>query len=337
MSYRDMNMIAEAENAYDGHGGMAHENGNITNMGQDQEDAFADAVEFNTFGWLSLWFGMTIFLILIPICCDSNLRAKLCTCLFRSCGVVELSPQNHNGISVTFSAGTIRSRRQVQASDALEIEKEAARAAEARRLIDELLEGHTMVLDEKREKALKTFHNVDLDPADKEDDLENPPDANATEVPAKKIQRRLTSSPCIYIPVPGKSVKDEDMKKYLDGISEPKEEGDAEAMQLEEGVLSSALGLEDSSALRPAPVTCAVCLDTYDVGDSICWSANGRCCHVFHRECITDWLMQKPKKSRRAASEEEEDTDVPEPLVGLPMTCPCCREKFVRRADDESD
>ena len=57
--------------------------------------------------------------------------------------------------------------------------------------------------------------------------------------------------------------------------------------------------------------SCAICLADYAVGDALSWSSNPQCHHVFHRECIQNWLLRKcayPTKS-----------------------CPCCRQPFVIR------
>lgn len=57
---------------------------------------------------------------------------------------------------------------------------------------------------------------------------------------------------------------------------------------------------------RIVPVTCAICLVSYSPGDAATWASNPQCVHVFHRDCIAEWLLKKD-----------------EPL------CPCCRREFV--------
>jgi hypothetical protein len=52
---------------------------------------------------------------------------------------------------------------------------------------------------------------------------------------------------------------------------------------------------------------CTICLSTYKVGSNVVWSSNAECDHVFHHECIEQWLM----KQREG------------PL------CPCCRRDFI--------
>ncbi|CAJ1952853.1 unnamed protein product [Cylindrotheca closterium] len=35
---------------------------------------------------------------------------------------------------------------------------------------------------------------------------------------------------------------------------------------------------------------CCVCLDKYEAGDTICASKNQECTHVYHKDCVMDWL-----------------------------------------------
>lgn len=52
---------------------------------------------------------------------------------------------------------------------------------------------------------------------------------------------------------------------------------------------------------------CTICLCPFEVGNSIVWSSNELCDHVYHEACIEKWLM----KQREG------------PL------CPCCRRDFI--------
>jgi hypothetical protein len=69
---------------------------------------------------------------------------------------------------------------------------------------------------------------------------------------------------------------------------------------------------------------CAICLETFDSGrihqsqdDEITLSRSSQCPHIFHRPCITQWLLQH-------------------------NDCPCCRvlllfETLAKADDNESD
>mmetsp|Transcript_20647 Transcript_20647/g.50705 ORF Transcript_20647/g.50705 Transcript_20647/m.50705 type:complete len:407 (+) Transcript_20647:64-1284(+) len=37
---------------------------------------------------------------------------------------------------------------------------------------------------------------------------------------------------------------------------------------------------------------CCICLDKYEAGDTICASKNTECTHVYHKDCVMDWLMK---------------------------------------------
>lgn len=73
-------------------------------------------------------------------------------------------------------------------------------------------------------------------------------------------------------------------------------------------------GPRDQATLQsPCPIeriannsTCAICLCNYGEGQSIVWSSNRMCIHVFHHDCMKQWI------------EKRADGD-----------CPCCRRQFV--------
>jgi hypothetical protein len=48
-----------------------------------------------------------------------------------------------------------------------------------------------------------------------------------------------------------------------------------------------------SSSLVAAEVhnLCAICLESYSPGDSVVWSSNPKCCHVFHTDCMVHYLV----------------------------------------------
>jgi hypothetical protein len=56
---------------------------------------------------------------------------------------------------------------------------------------------------------------------------------------------------------------------------------------------------------RQVPIACAICLCSYEVGDSVSVSPNENCVHVFHTDCAITWLAKKTQ-----------------------TLCPCCRQEF---------
>jgi hypothetical protein len=66
---------------------------------------------------------------------------------------------------------------------------------------------------------------------------------------------------------------------------------------------------EEESAARTVvvPITCAICLDSYQEGETVVWSSNPDCRHAFHQNCILDYLVT---------------------TEGSKRPCPCCRQWF---------
>jgi len=60
---------------------------------------------------------------------------------------------------------------------------------------------------------------------------------------------------------------------------------------------------------RCVPAFCAICLESYQAGTEIVWSSNQQCNHVFHKNCLEQWVM----KLRQSEG----------PI------CPCCRRDFL--------
>jgi hypothetical protein len=61
-----------------------------------------------------------------------------------------------------------------------------------------------------------------------------------------------------------------------------------------------------SGKKRTVPNCCAVCLCSYEEGETVVWSSNRACKHAFHEECVIEWLIKMQD--------------------GTP--CPCCRQEF---------
>lgn len=61
---------------------------------------------------------------------------------------------------------------------------------------------------------------------------------------------------------------------------------------------------------------CAICLEPYQLGDYLVWSANETCTHVFHRQCLVDFLCK---------------------VKGEETPCPCCRQAFCNLPNIDDD
>ena len=56
--------------------------------------------------------------------------------------------------------------------------------------------------------------------------------------------------------------------------------------------------------------TCAICLDPFHTGDLICVPNNDKCNHIFHKDCMSHWLVMHSK-------------------------CPICRENYLETDDSK--
>lgn len=36
---------------------------------------------------------------------------------------------------------------------------------------------------------------------------------------------------------------------------------------------------------------CSICLCPYEDGETVCWAKNDECDHIFHEDCIVQWLV----------------------------------------------
>mmetsp|Transcript_388 Transcript_388/g.641 ORF Transcript_388/g.641 Transcript_388/m.641 type:complete len:331 (-) Transcript_388:54-1046(-) len=77
---------------------------------------------------------------------------------------------------------------------------------------------------------------------------------------------------------------------------------------------------------RSVPIFCAICLSEYEECDRVCWSSNIECSHVFHEDCVLQWLTSSGKKRSMSQHFTEHPTDA-ELLKN--EFCPCCRQDFI--------
>lgn len=104
-------------------------------------------------------------------------------------------------------------------------------------------------------------------------------------------------------------------------------EDDARQKQQTEPVISSNnLNEQQAVEKRSVPIFCAICLTEYEECERVCWASNAECSHVFHEDCILQWLTSSGKK--RAADQHFGKHPTDEQLL-QGQCCPCCRQEFI--------
>jgi len=125
-------------------------------------------------------------------------------------------------------------------------------------------------------------------------------------------------------------------------------DGEASEALTEDGEITSKMVLlpcagsvwEKSSPTRLVPASCAVCLSELEVGQTISWSSNPNCLHVFHQECVVRWFLSVAKKNlMRISSNEGVVLDLTtDPLrYEFSKQCPCCRREFLDEKKEEEE
>jgi len=71
---------------------------------------------------------------------------------------------------------------------------------------------------------------------------------------------------------------------------------------------------------RAVPIFCAVCLTKYEISDIVCWSSNSKCSHMFHEDCILQWLVALGRTRSRRIIFSVNPSE--KKLLGFDLTCP---------------
>lgn len=51
--------------------------------------------------------------------------------------------------------------------------------------------------------------------------------------------------------------------------------------------------VDDEHSLNDDHMSCAICLDYFKLNDMVSWSGNGKCNHIYHKDCILYWLLKR--------------------------------------------
>ena len=78
-------------------------------------------------------------------------------------------------------------------------------------------------------------------------------------------------------------------------------------------------GTGSSTTTTRVPNLCAICLDGYEINDTIVWSNNPKCQHAFHDTCLMDYYVSWLRKKDTNNNDESSNNN---------PVCPCCRQVF---------
>ena len=82
---------------------------------------------------------------------------------------------------------------------------------------------------------------------------------------------------------------------------------------------------------REVPIFCSICLSEFNLHQQICWSSNSACTHVFHSDCMIQWLVSLGRKHSTTKRFTLNPTE--RQLLGhYELQCPCCRQEFIKSA-----
>ena len=82
---------------------------------------------------------------------------------------------------------------------------------------------------------------------------------------------------------------------------------------------------------RQVPIFCSICLSEFDLHQQISWSSNTACTHVFHSDCMIQWLVALGRKHSTMKRFTLNPTE--RQLLGhYELQCPCCRQEFIKSA-----
>lgn len=139
----------------------------------------------------------------------------------------------------------------------------------------------------------------------------------------------------VSVPLPGHNF---DCVKILDsGDSGPNKEDKKSKIRIfssKEKVMTkgtkeeqNAKGINENGERRSCPIFCAICLNEYEISERVSWSSNPACTHVFHEDCITQWLVSLGRTKSKLQQFSESPSEAQ--LLSYELECPCCRQEFI--------
>ena len=174
-----------------------------------------------------------------------------------------------------------------------------------------------MLCTDTCETELATFDDEDDDEEEKGNrDIEEGSMDELADPSKKEISKGgSTEYTHISIPLPGRDVRDD----YCVEIK-----GKEQSTTINNQVTK-----QPANETRVAPIFCAICLAKYKLSDRVCWASNAECSHVFHEDCVLQWLVSLGR--RKTMGQQFDKNSSEEELMKYEPECPCCRQHFIDR------
>ena len=140
----------------------------------------------------------------------------------------------------------------------------------------------------------------------------------------------------VLIPYPGHDIEGKNVHKVVVCVAEEKKQSkrrkSAVYREKEEKkeVRANKDTVEVNDEMREVPIFCAICLTEYEISERVCWSSNSDCTHVFHEDCIVQWLISLGKTKSKMQSFSEIPSEAQ--LLNYQLECPCCRQDFISKS-----
>jgi hypothetical protein len=74
---------------------------------------------------------------------------------------------------------------------------------------------------------------------------------------------------------------------------------------------------------------CSICRSSYEPTESICYSSNPQCQHVFHSDCMIQWLLALGRRNDAIVIGHGKKLNEVH-LLDYTLSCPCCIQPFVK-------